>query len=120
MQSGGGEQGRDVQQPDNPVQPRGRAGPRKDHMATIAGTQDPRKFISAARTEAKDLVVVYTPEERIVSLMIEAIPPGCTTGWINPRTGEHRVAIAVVTDRTCEFPTPDAGDWLLLIQQTKP
>lgn len=97
-----------------------RLRPAPEILGKQPGTLDPRKFISAARTEAKDLVVVYTPEERIVSLMIEAIPPGCTTAWINPRTGEHRVAIAVVTDRTCEFPTPDAGDWLLLIQQTKP
>ena len=41
---------------------------------------------------------------------------GAHSLWINPRTGQRRVAVAVVTDRTCEFPTPDAGDWLLLIQ----
>ncbi|MBC8002728.1 MAG: DUF4038 domain-containing protein [Opitutaceae bacterium] len=96
-----------------------RLRPAPEILGKQPGVQDPRKFISAVRSDEKDLVVVYTPEERIVSLMIEAIPPGCTTAWINPRNGERRVAVAVVTDRTCEFPTPDIGDWLLLIQQGK-
>ena len=96
-----------------------RLRPASEILGKQPGAQDPRKFVSATRSEAKDLVVVYTPDERLVSLMIEAIPPGCTTTWFNPRTGERRVAVAVVTDRTCEFPTPDIGDWLLLIQQAK-
>jgi hypothetical protein len=39
--------------------------------------------------------------------------------WTNPRTGETHPAVAVVVGKTCQFPTPAPGDWLLTIRAGK-
>ena len=79
----------------------------------------PRRYIAAAATDTKDLTVVYVPEERTVELSLQALPPAPVVKWINPRTGETSAAVAVVADRRCQFPTPDPGDWLLVIKAGK-
>lgn len=78
------------------------------------------RYISAARTEQKDITVVYVPQDRTVEVLLDALPPSPEVKWFNPRTGEYSPAVAVVTEKTCQFPTPSEGDWILWMQtQTK-
>ena len=80
------------------------------------GVQNPLKFIALARSEKKDVLVAYVPEERTVEILLESFPPSPDVKWINPRTGEKSPAVGVVTERSCQFPTPGEGDWILLLR----
>ena len=85
------------------------------------GVQNPRKFIALARTEKKDVTIAYVPEDRTVEILLEAFPPAPDVRWFNPRTGEKSPAVGVVTERSCQFPTPGEGDWILIMHtQQKP
>jgi hypothetical protein len=39
--------------------------------------------------------------------------------WLNPRTGKKSAAVAVIGARTCQLPTPDKGDWVLIAKTGK-
>lgn len=92
-----------------------RLRPMPEAIVNNPGAQDPRRYIAAARTEKKDLTLVYVPEDRTVEILLEALPPSPEVRWWNPRTGERSPAVAVVTERTCQFPTPAEGDWMLVM-----
>ena len=77
------------------------------------GKEAPRRFIAAARTDQKDLMVIYVPEDRTVEVKLDSMPPSPQVTWYNPRTGEKSPAVGVVTTSTCQFPSPSEGDWLL-------
>jgi hypothetical protein len=47
------------------------------------------------------------------------LPASPVIEWLNPRTGQKSPAVAVVGTRTCQMPTPDAGDWVLVIKSGK-
>ena len=64
-------------------------------------------------------MLVYVPEDRTVEILLDALPPSPNVSWFNPRTGETSPAVAVVGGRTCQFPTPDPGDWLLVMKSGK-
>ncbi len=86
------------------------------------GKENPRRFMAAGRTDQKDLLVIYVPEDRTVEVKLDAMPPSPQVTWWNPRTGEKSAAVGVVTTSTCQFPSPAEGDWLLYMytQQEKP
>jgi hypothetical protein len=88
-------------------------------LARQPGVNDPQARIAAARTDTKDMVIIYTPSERNVSVRFSFVPPNCKAQWLNPRTGLEAPAIGVVTMQTIEFPTPDAGDWLMVLTSGK-
>lgn len=90
--------------------------PMPEAIVNNPGGQSPRKYIAAARSEKKDLTVVYVPEERTVEILLSALPPSPDVKWFNPRTGENSAAVAVITDTTAQFPTPSEGDWILWMQ----
>lgn len=92
-----------------------RLRPMPEAIANNPGVQNPRHFIAAARTEKKDMTLVYVPEDRTVEVLLDALPPSPEIRWWNPRTGEKSPAVAVVTERTCQFPTPSEGDWILVM-----
>jgi hypothetical protein len=83
------------------------------------GKTTPAKFVAAASTDLKDLVLVYIPEDRTVEVLLDALPPSPTITWFNPRTGEKSPAVAVVTANTCQFPTPSEGDWIMWMKSSK-
>ena len=56
------------------------------------------------------------PEDRTIELLLNALPPSPVISWLNPRTGQDNLAVAVVGGRTCRFPTLDPGDWLLVMK----
>lgn len=85
-------------------------------VARQPGLNSRNRFIAAAMTDAKERELVYVPEDRTVELLLGALPPALAIGWVNPRTGENNPAVAIVGERTCQFPTPAPGDWLLLMR----
>jgi hypothetical protein len=84
------------------------------------GNEKPSRFVAAARTDAKDIMIVYVPEDRTIEIKLDSLPPSPDVTWVNPRTGENSPAVAVVTTTTCQFPTPGEGDWLLLMRTQAP
>jgi Protein of unknown function (DUF4038)/Domain of unknown function (DUF5060)/Putative collagen-binding domain of a collagenase len=83
------------------------------------GAQKMAKFIAGARTDDKELMVIYVPEDRTVEVKLDSMPPSPNVTWFNPRTGEKSPAVAVVTANTCQFPTPAEGDWILFMKTDK-
>jgi hypothetical protein len=84
------------------------------------GAQEPKRYIAAARSDNKDLLVLYVPEDRTVEVKLDMLPPSPNVSWYNPRTGETNTAVGVVTPTTVQFPTPAEGDWILqLVTQKK-
>ena len=75
--------------------------------------------ISGAKTDDKELMVIYVPEDRTVEIKLDSMPPSPNVTWFNPRTGEKSPAVAVVTANTCQFPTPAEGDWILFMKTDK-
>jgi hypothetical protein len=96
-----------------------RLRPQQSFIASQPGTSSPRRYLTAAGTEAKELSIVYVPEDRTIDVMTEALPPSPLISWLNPRTGEKSPAVAVVGGSSCQFPTPDPGDWLLVMKAGK-
>jgi hypothetical protein len=88
-------------------------------VATQPGDQTPRRYIAAGFSEAKDLGLVYVPEDRTLDLVLDRLPQSPTVSWLNPRTGEKRTAVASLAGNSCQFPTPDPGDWLLVVTTGK-
>jgi len=83
------------------------------------GDTNPARYVSAARTDTKELMVVYIPEDRTIEIKLDALPPSPNISWFSPKTGEKSPAVAVVTANTCQFPTPAEGDWILLMTSNK-
>ena len=94
--------------------------PRPNFVANQPGGAAPERYIAAAGSEANDLSVVYVPKDRTIDILNDALPSAPSIAWINPRTGDRSPAVAVVGDRSCQFPTPDPGDWLLLMKSARP
>jgi hypothetical protein len=95
-----------------------RLRPAPQALTSQPGTGVPtaRRFIAAAASETNDLLVVYTPEDRIISLAPTAVPQGSTSTWFDPRTGARTPARPAKTDASSvTFETPAEGDWVLLI-----
>jgi hypothetical protein len=88
-------------------------------VAVQPGDKSAERFIAAAGTEGKELLLVYVPEDRTVSLFLKALPRSPAIGWYNPRTGETNRAVAVVGESACQVPTPNPGDWLLTTREGK-
>jgi hypothetical protein len=79
------------------------------------GNEKPERYVAAARTDEKDVMIVYIPEDRTIEIKLNALPSSPNITWVNPRTGKTSAAVAVVTTDTCQFPTPEEGDWILLM-----
>jgi hypothetical protein len=90
-----------------------------DQILQPAGNTDPGRQIVALTTGNGDLLLAYTPGERSISVMIQALPKNPKARWLNPRTGKSHAAIGVVSDARIEFPSPEPGDWLLEVKAGK-
>jgi hypothetical protein len=93
-----------------------RLRPEPTYVGDQPGRQWPARFIASAGTREKDLGLAYVPEDRTVHIVSSALPSFPIVGWFNPRTGETNAAVAVVTEQTVQFPTPDPGDWVLVMR----
>ena len=96
-----------------------RLQPQPDFIAPEPGGSAARRNIAAVGTEARDLSVVYVLENRTLEVFLTALPPSPSVAWFNPRNGQSSPAVAVVGGRTCQFPTPEPGDWVLVMKSAK-
>lgn len=96
-----------------PLQPAGRL------LKFQPGLDAPRRHIAAVGTDSKALALAYVPEERAIELNRESLPANLAVSWLDVRSGAQRPAIAVLSGAACSFPTPEAGDWLLVIKAGK-
>jgi hypothetical protein len=96
-----------------------RLRPQPEFVAVQPGNVSPERFIASAGTESKDLSLVYVPQERTLEIFLEALPASPSVSWFNPRNGQNSPAVAVVGGRSCQFPTPEPGDWLLVMKAGK-
>lgn len=92
-----------------------RLRPAPDALAEQPGKEATARFIAAAASEARDLLVVYTPEVRSVVIKSNALPRGRAT-WHNPRTGERTTARPAREGTVVRFESPAEGDWVLVIK----
>ncbi|HXU78877.1 MAG TPA: DUF4038 domain-containing protein [Methylomirabilota bacterium] len=93
-----------------------RLRPEPNFVASQPGAEAPGRFIAAAGTEARDLTLVYVPEDRTLEISLDALPGSPAVNWFNPREGQVTPAVAVVGAHSCQLPTPDPGDWVLLMK----
>ncbi|MGH7973487.1 MAG: DUF4038 domain-containing protein, partial [Limisphaerales bacterium] len=91
--------------------------PEPQAVAVQPGEGAPEREILAAGTSDKNWLVAYGPEDRNVELRLDALPGSPVISWLNPRTGQITPAVAVVLANSCQFPTPEPGDWALLVRQ---
>jgi hypothetical protein len=83
------------------------------------GLRFAEQYQIAVRTESKDLVIVYTPENQPVVFSPAAVPDRSSAEWLNPRTGENRPASIPAGSDAMKFTPPEAGDWLLVLNMTR-
>jgi hypothetical protein len=88
-------------------------------LAVQPGEQSPQNYIAAATSEAGNLTLVYLPEARNLELPLKIIPPSPTVNWFNPRAGISTPGVAIIGAKSCQFQTPEPGDWLLLVRGAK-
>jgi hypothetical protein len=88
-------------------------------IAGQPGERSPERRVVSLRSPANDLALVYVPLERSIELVLDALPPTPVVSWFNPRTGDSTPAVAVVSGKTAQFPTPGVGDWLLVAKKGK-
>jgi hypothetical protein len=96
-----------------------RLRPQPECIAARPREASARRFIAAAGMETKALALVYLPEDLWVDAFLRALPPSPLISWLNRRTGETNPAMAVVSENACQSPTPNPGDWLLLMRAGK-
>jgi hypothetical protein len=93
-----------------------RLRPAQDVLAVQPGSEAPRRHIAAARADRGDLLVIYTPEDRTITLLPRSLPPRPSARWFNPRSGQFQAAVSAPHGSGVEFSTPSEGDWVLLVQ----
>jgi hypothetical protein len=91
-----------------------RLRPAPNVLAEQPGATTPARFVAAALTADRDLLVVYTPEASTLRLNANLVPTGGAT-WFNPRTGVRTDASRSTADSVATFETPGPGDWVLVI-----
>lgn len=84
-------------------------------IAVQPGTEAPHRFLSAARSAAGDIAVVYTPEDRELVLAPDKLPARFRATWYRPSDGRRAVAGAGPSAAGTLFRAPEPGDWLLLV-----
>ena len=92
-----------------------RLRPAQEVLAEQPGTESAARFIMAAASDTRDLLVVYTPEVPAIVLRTDAIPRGRAV-WHNPRTGERTAARGTPSGPLTRFEAPGEGDWALVVR----
>jgi hypothetical protein len=76
--------------------------------------KDPARFVTASRSDAGDLAVVYLPAGGQITLRAGRLAHDLSATWFNPRTAERTTA---TPDAPNQFTVPDDNDWLLIASQ---
>jgi Protein of unknown function (DUF4038)/Domain of unknown function (DUF5060)/Putative collagen-binding domain of a collagenase len=90
---------------------------------SVAGTETAEHSqlheVAAAFPDTAKLAAVYIPKDRMIEIPLTSMPPAPKVSWLNPRNGSVNPAVGVVGSSGCQFPTPEPGDWLLVIKRGK-
>ncbi len=84
------------------------------------GDVDPSRYIAAARSNANDLAVIYTPVAQPLELDLGAFPAGIAARWFQPETGVFQPANAAGSGDQGSFTPPGEGDWVLVLGNPLP
>lgn len=93
-----------------------------DHQTLVDGygSLDDGSYAACARTADGHTVMVYTPEQRLLSLdMTRVSGPKARVWWFNPANGTSVFLASLPTDRTLQFLPPFDGDWVLVIDDER-
>jgi hypothetical protein len=80
------------------------------------GTATAATFIAAAMSDARDQLVIYTPEPASIRLHAGQVPQGPAV-WFDPRSGRSTPATPLTGEVTVRFETPGEGDWVLVVKR---
>jgi hypothetical protein len=94
-----------------------RLRPFPELLAGQPGEERVESWITAARSELGDLMVLYLPQNPQVEVYQDYLPPNFSASWFNPRTGETAAVVGRVREGVVQFSTPGEGDWLLLVKR---
>jgi hypothetical protein len=94
-----------------------RLRPAPQLLASQPGETDPTRHLAASQSITRDLSVIYTPVNQVISLNSDQIPLQARASWFNPRTGIRASTDATVSGQSSNFLPPGDGDWVLLIQR---
>ena len=85
--------------------------PAPELLVVQPGEQARGRFVTAAKSPQGDLIVVYIPEDRELSLNLAGLPDDLSALWFDPRTGARQSAAL----DGGHFTTPAAGDWVVVL-----
>lgn len=92
--------------------------PDRDSRLVIEGRGDfgSRDYACAARTKNGNTAIVYVPSERTIKLdMTQISGSSAMAWWYDPQLGASYLSGYYPTSGTQSFTTPDAGDWVLIV-----
>jgi hypothetical protein len=93
-----------------------RLRPVKDMLVEQPGSEDIKRTVVTARTEAGDLALCYVPSAGELGLNCSAMSMPCRLAWVDVRSGVWHDAGVVAGDLWRGSP-PAAGDWLLVMRR---
>lgn len=93
-----------------------RLRPAQQALAEQPGANDPKSFISCARSDAKDLFVSYIPAGGRAVFKSSELPSNVPAQWFNPRDGSRFNAQGTPGNGIIEFRAPGEGDWVLVFK----
>src|ERR1051325_1358086 len=89
-------------------------------LSAEQGTNSPR-LPPSGETQPSDntQTMQFTTRDRLLELKLDALPVSPQFIWLNPRTGKKTPAVAIVLGETAQFPTPQEGEWILVVKGGK-
>jgi hypothetical protein len=94
-----------------------RLRPAPELLLAQLGQALPSRTVLAARSNAGDLALIYTPEAGTLKLKIADLRLNLAARWVNPSTGERFDAPNTGTAGHAQFTPPAPGDWVLLMSE---
>jgi hypothetical protein len=85
-------------------------------IAAQPASDEPARFVAAARTEDRTAALIYLPAGGQIELRPDVLKGNLTTEWFDPRMGQARRAEAV---KGLIYRAPDGDDWVLVFRSTK-
>jgi Protein of unknown function (DUF4038)/Domain of unknown function (DUF5060)/Putative collagen-binding domain of a collagenase len=88
-----------------------RLRPTQSLLVVQPGETEKYRFVAAAQSEAGDLIVIYVPIDRQITLNERQLRSDLSARWFNPRNGQYTQAVSPDKQR---YETSEDGDWVLI------
>ncbi len=88
--------------------------PAQEILAAQPSSDDPARFVAAARSEDGSVAVLYLPVGGEITLAPGVAAEKTHAQWFDPRTGQRKEASPTDSNR---FAAPDTQDWVLLLRR---